>query len=100
MFQIHRTTEGKEIMIAQMNDDHLIKQIKLLCTKIATCVKILNGVNIEGNALIAALRPEFSQEAMKKQATLSIKNFDEKIKPYVIEACLRNLNISEFLQEA
>jgi hypothetical protein len=100
MFQIHRTTEGEEMMIAQMSDDHLIKQIKLLCSKIATCVKILNGVNIEGGALITALRPEFSQEAMKKKATLSVRNLDESIKPYVMEACLRNLNISELLQEA
>ena len=100
MFEIHRTRDGEEMMIAQMSDDHLIKVIKLLCSRIATCVKILNGVNIKGGALIAALRPEFSQEAMKKQATLLIRDLDEKIKPYVIEAYLRNLNISEFLQEA
>ena len=100
MFQIHRTKNGEEMMIAQMSDDHLIKTIKSFCSKIATCVKILNGVNIEGGALIAALRPEFSQEAMKEQATLLIRNLDENIKPYVMEACLRNLNTSEFLQEA
>jgi hypothetical protein len=100
MFEIHRTTEGEEMMIAQMRDDHLIKTIKLLCSRIGTCAKILNGIKIEGGALIGALRPEFSEEAMKKQATLLVRELDEEIQPYVIEACLRNLNISGYLQEA
>ena len=100
MFQIHRTTNGEDMMIAQMSDDHLIKTIKLLCSRIEACAKILNGIKIEGGALIGALRPEFSEEAMKKKATLLVRNLDEEIQPYVMEACLRNLNISEFLQQA
>ena len=100
MFEIHTTRDDQQMMVGQMSDDHLIKTIKLLCSRIATCAKILNGVNIEGGALIAAIKPEFSQEAMKKQATLLVRDLDEKIKPYVMEACLRNLNISEFLQQA
>ena len=100
MFQIHRTANGEEMMIAQMSDDHLIETIKLFCSRIETCAKILNGIKIEGGALIRALRPEFSQEAMKEKATLLVRDLDEEIQPYVMEACLRNLNISEFLQQA
>jgi hypothetical protein len=100
MFQIHRTANGEEMMIAQMSDDHLIETIKLFCSRIETCAAVLNGIKIEGGALIRALRPEFSQEAMKEKATLLVRDLNEEIQPYVMEACLRNLNISEFLQQA
>lgn len=100
MFEVHETQEGTRMLIAQMDDDHLLKTIKRYARKIAQCVTLLNGVQVQGSGIIQALRPEFSQESMKAKASDQIRFLDSKIRPYVMEAALRGLEVTEILQAA
>lgn len=100
MFEVHETKDGDQMLIAQMSDRHLENYIKLACSKIQACVQILESQVMPGSAVVAALRPEFSQKELKKKATLSIRHWHETIQPYVLEATLRGLPIKAYLQSA
>lgn len=101
MFETHETRDGQEMMICQMSDEHLLNTIRVYCTKIEQCVKVINGIqNIEGGKLIAVLNPKYSQENMIEQATYTIKKLDKNIQPYIMEAALRGINVTELIQKA
>lgn len=100
MFELHQMKDGGTILICQMENNHLINMIKSLCRKIKYCTQILEGNNVLKNSTIfKALKPSLNKELVN-QAEENIRYAVNKLQPYVLEACLRNLEISEILQSA
>lgn len=101
MYETHKTAEGDTMLIAQMENDHLTNLIKRVCKRIKDARLMLDvDVKFDGSVLLSMLNPDFSQQRVVEEVTRSIKRDDEYLKPYIMEACLRNLNISKFLQMA
>ncbi|BAQ65570.1 hypothetical protein [Geminocystis sp. NIES-3709] len=99
MFELHKMKDGNSILICQMDDNHLINFIKLLCRKINQSTQILENSNFKGSVIFQALNPTLSK-GIKEKAEAQIRYATSTISPYVLEATLRGLNITELLQSA
>ena len=99
MFETHITADGTEMLIAQMDDTHLINMILKLCRRIKNLRLILES-KVSTDVLLSAIKTEFSLENAKQKAQWEIKKVDEKLKDYVVEAALRGLDITRELQVA
>ncbi|MBF2058632.1 MAG: hypothetical protein IGQ45_15810 [Cyanobacterium sp. T60_A2020_053] len=100
MFELHTMKTGDAILICQMENSHLINQIKLLCRKIRQARLVLESANLnEHGAVFKALNPSVSNK-LQEQATEQLRYASNAIQPYVMEAVLRNLNIHQFVGEA
>ncbi|WGV29197.1 hypothetical protein [Halotia branconii] len=92
MFETHTTKDGQSMLICQMEDRHLSNTIKSFCREIEKCRKILTQPTAE-NQLIAVFNPTYSQANLKSQAEKQLKNYHQKLQPYLAEAFLRRLNL-------
>lgn len=89
------------MLIAEMENDHLLKTIDSYCRKLKVCREVLESPNtFQGDVMIAALSPGYSAEACRERAQEMITSLHEGIQPYILEATIRGLNISEIVQEA
>lgn len=82
-----------------MEDSHLINTIRVLKNKIQQCVAVLTNTIAE-DPLITAFQPSFSRERIMREAKEQIVYYHERISPYIMEACLRGLQVTSLLQEA
>ena len=96
MFDKHRTKDGHEILIAQMADSHLVNMIRTLCNRLK-------------QARLYTEQPQsFLYEALgvspegwnRDDAIECIRWVHAKLPPYVTEAALRGLAVSEYLSDA
>jgi len=100
MFQKHKTKDGKEMLIMQMNDGHLYNTIKMICREVKECAAVLEADFQPDNAVFAALIPEANSEDIKRKARNDIQIYYSRLTHYVFEASRRNIDISRPLQEA
>lgn len=99
MYQEHTTKEGDVMLICEMSDGHLYNYIRMVCKKIYS---VQQGLT-KGQAydpLLGAINPNFSKKNMEETGGYLIKELYEVMQPYVMEACLRQLDISNLLQTA
>ena len=101
MYEIHRTVEGREMLVAEMDNDHLLNTIRRICRKIGEAIQIINlDEDIKPDKVIAQLQPRYSAESLLTKAKIELEEMDEKLPFYVVEAVLRGLDISSILQKA
>jgi hypothetical protein len=101
MYETHRTTEGREMLIAEMDDSHLLNTINLFCRRIGEAVRVINlEEDVKPDKIIAHLQPRYSAANLLAKAQQELTNLDEKIAPYIVEAALRGLTVSHLLQKA
>lgn len=100
MYETHAARDGTTTLIAQMPDDHLTNTIRSFASRLHQSRLIIENQHCPGNTLIRVLQPEFSSEALKEKASESIRYYHQKLQPYVVEAALRGLDVSEPLQKA
>ena len=101
MYEIHKTAEGHEILIAEMEDSHLLNTINLFCRRIGEAVRVINlEEDVKPDKVIAHLQPRYSAANLLAKARKELTDLDEKIAPYIVEAALRGLSVSALLQKA
>lgn len=100
MYEIHTDSKGNTMLIAQMDDRHLINTINQKLRLFAEAKAAL-GINISTtDPLISILAPQLSTERLQRQAKQRIQDIHESIQPYILEASLRGLGITVQLQKA
>ncbi len=101
MQKIHRTSDGRTILIAAMSDDHLVNTIRMYLRALSELRGIINGNAIietcdEFTATILGIDEQEIIEDYKEAAV----ELTEKIMPYLLEATLRGIDLREDFQKA
>lgn len=101
MKKTHVTKDGRKILIASMENDHLINTIKLYCNNIKSSLNFIdNYSNLkESEKLLYFSKRDIDEESIENAKSTIQANINN-LSSYVFEACIRNLNISEYLQDA
>ncbi|MEA5603208.1 hypothetical protein [Nostoc sp. UHCC 0252] len=99
MFETHISKDGVTVLVCQMDSKHLSNTIKAYCREIEKCRKVVNQPSVE-NQMIAIFNSNFSQSNLKEQAVKQLKIYHERLQPYLGEALLRGLNLSNELKIA
>ena len=95
MYETHKTAIGHEILIAEMEDEHLLRTINLFCRRLAQASEIMNREeNLTTDKVIAHLQPRYSAASLMAKARQELTEIDQKIAPYIVEAALRGLTVS------
>ena len=97
MFKRHKTEDG-EILVAQMEDDHLVNTIRLHCRKIAQYRGVAEG-NIASDVFLRVLG-NLDSSSFRREAENQIRMRHSLLVEYVAEAALRGLDVSRHLQMA
>lgn len=95
MLEVHKTKEGHQMVISSMENDHLIKTVKMFLKRIDESKHNLS-VNV-GNTFQAALYDVDYAEVVRKSKH-QIQNFTKLLYPYVTECMLRGLDVSVEMQ--
>lgn len=96
----HTRKNGERILIAQMTDRHLENTIKLYCSQIVDLTTIALGKYEPDDEFLGLFAQQATPEYQKTNARNSIQILYSKLSPYVMEASLRNIDVSEPLQKA
>lgn len=101
MNSIHITKDGEQMLVAEMADDHLLATISGHCRVIRELRDALdNGLSIKKSTM-AIYAPGADTEAHVQKMASELKFRTERLQPYVMEACLRELNgVAKLLHEA
>lgn len=100
MYDLHTTADGTTLLICQMEDSHLVNTISLHCRKIKNARLVIEQGSVELPTIAKVLTGnKFDYERQIVNAEATIKSSHSKLQPYVVEASLRGLNISELLQD-
>lgn len=99
MYQAHTTSDGQELLICQMGDQHLLNMIRFLARRIREAQEVLSE-QVKPDPMIEILNPGYSLKAVQDKAKKQLKDAHELIGSYVLEAALRGLLITGILQEA
>jgi hypothetical protein len=86
MLEKHTTTTGSTILIAEMEDSHLINMINLVSRKILELQNRLKTPSSNYQQVLYGL-PKVNEETIAK----AIREFIQKLYPYLAEAYLRGL---------
>ena len=96
MYEEHRTKDGKEMLICQMDDKHLGNTINLFLNKLGEAKRLLT-LEISENKFKSALRGRSSKD-LTKAAERAIREITEKLYPYLAESMLRGIYYTERMQ--
>jgi hypothetical protein len=97
---MHTTKEGKTISISAMDDDHLYNTIVMHCREIDEQVTIATGEFDPDNEFDALFTQQADPQYVKQQARQRIQSTEIKLAAYVLEASIRNIDVSKPLQIA
>jgi len=93
----HKTKEGITMLIAEMEDNHLLSTINLFCNNIATFINVLDNPK----ELKKSQQVLYGAEVMSEgEASNKLVSLTDKLLPYVFEASIRGLNVADMLQQA
>lgn len=95
--QIHYTADGGSILIAAMDDQHLLNTIALFCRKMEN---VRSAVDQQGTASAFERALYGFDTVSAEDAASMIRQGIETVAPYVFEAALRGLDVRADLQAA
>lgn len=88
MYNIHTTRDGEQMLIAQMEDKHLINTIRMILRKVQSATAALsNPVTI--NPMIGVFHPEMKTDEIRRKAENVIRQGVDSLQPYLMEAYMR-----------
>ena len=87
--KIHITSEGEQIKICEMEDDHLQNTINKLVSNLKLAKESLNDETTLFNDILYDNGPN------KEEAKAFVKYFDEKFPVYLFEALIRKFDLEE-----
>lgn len=93
--KVHKTFEGDEMYIAEMDDSHLKNTIDLHILNFKKAAKALNKKDT--NTINGILYKNVGMTAEK--AKWHINDISEKLPAYIMEAVIRGIDYSKQLQE-
>lgn len=99
MYDIHMTQDGETLLICCMGNEHLLNTIRSFTSRIQAAVQVLTSPTLD-DPLIAVFQPGYSKAAMQEKAKENVEFLHERLQPYVVEAALRGLDVTELLQKA
>ena len=97
MIGIHKTANGREVNISEMEDTHLKNTIALILKRIQTAKELLRN-NTKSDAFTEALRTSPIKHFNKGQLKNIVQNDTRTVCLYVAEAQLRGISVTEALQ--
>lgn len=100
VYKTHYTREGDSTPICQMTDSHLYNTIVMLCQKMEGAVVVSTGKYEPDNPIDAMFTPEADEKVARERAKAQFISHEATLMPYVLEASIRNLDVSEALQLA
>lgn len=100
MYRMHMTAKGQQIRIDQLEDDHLYNCVVMYAEQIDEQVTIASGKYLPDNEFEAIFFAEAAPEAQRANAKKRIEEITARLKDYVMEASIRNIDVSEPLQLA
>lgn len=93
----HKTKEGVTMLIAEMEDVHLIATINIFCNNINTFREVLDNPK----ELKKSEKVLYGSDTMSEgEAGGKLLSLTDKLTSYVFEAAIRGLDISSMLQIA
>lgn len=97
---MHTTKEGKQIRIDKMEDAHLYNCILMYCEQIDEQVLIVSGRYTPDNEFDGVFFNEANPAHQREHAAAKIQEIVARLKDYVLEASIRDIDVSELLQLA
>lgn len=98
MQNIHKTKDGRVVAIASMDNDHLKNTILMYVNNIKKYMSVVDWTfNV---SWATAVVYDCDNDNLKRKAKQEIKSSYERLKDYVIEAVLRWIDMSKYLQDA
>lgn len=88
------------MLIAQMDDTHLINTIKFYASKIEQSLAMIDKYSTLKESEKILYGFEYNNKDLIKEATQLIQSSTDGLTAYVFEASIRNLNVSQYLQKA
>ena len=99
----HTDATGRTMLVAEMTDSHLLNMIKMYLTRVKQCSEYIdaveNGEPVKVNALQRTVYGDQANPMKKEMAEKLLKTSFAALPRYVMEACLRGLNVTTELQE-
>lgn len=98
----HTTKDGKTMLIAEMDNNHLSNTINLICSRISDIAQILDsGTPLKSMTKSQAVMlniDEVYKEIDEEHLEDILHSATEHLQPYVFEASLRDMNVTPILQ--
>lgn len=88
----HRTKDGEEILIAQMDDKHLLNTINFFLKKLEAAKCIVDGNESKFSQLVNGIAYD------EDSATRYIDHFNDTFGHYILEAIIRSLDIEDSIE--
>jgi hypothetical protein len=92
---VHTTSDGQEMLVAQMGDQHLKRTIQMWIRKLQAAKARLDPENKPSAFEEAMYGETFSEDDAKK----TLRKYDVRLAPYFLEAQVRGMDISAELEE-
>jgi hypothetical protein len=90
----HKTRTGGTMLIAQMDDKHLLNTIKMNVRHLAFAKAVLS----EGEKTSEFFKALYPEQMTERTARTVVADWDIALGPYVIEANIRGLDIDKEIQ--
>lgn len=100
MKKFHTTANGDKMLIAQMDDDHLKNTIGVYCTRIKSQIQMIDRLATlkESEKILYGFQQ--SDVNMTNKAAEEINSAASGMSAYIVEACIRDINVSKIVQDA
>lgn len=98
MTNIHITKDGDTMFISRMTDEHLLNTIGFYLNKIKSCNNLLanNGIVSSVDMVLA----DMDADRIREKAKDVMRSSYDRLGRYVTEAVIRDLDISNDMQQA
>ena len=100
MYDTHTCADGRQLLIVDMTDMHLLNTIGMHCRNLSQIRETLEQSQKYDSDILFSALSDFNMKDLKASAKLTIKKTHEMLKSYVFEAACRNLNVSLMLNTA
>lgn len=97
MYNTHRTKEGDVMLVAEMEDSHLLNTIRLMLRNLAEARRIAESGNVRSDYFATVLSGR-DPKAAQRQAKEMMMGIHATVQPYIAEAALRGIEITALLR--
>ena len=96
MKKTHTTKEGREILIASMEDSHLRNMVNLLLDELVKCKQALT-LKVEDLDEWQSALMDVNPKKLKNQAKQRLNGLIDKLEPYMFECMIRGIYFTDEL---